>query len=267
MIMKFAIGLAVGYGLVVAGCAVMQRSMMYFPGGPMPPPAAAGLPQMQAVELQTVDHLKLTSWYAPARDGRSTIVYFHGNAGNLADRAFKVKPFLEAGYGMLMVCYRGYGGNPGEPTEEGLFHDGRAALAFLQGRGVPLNRTVLLGASLGSGVAVRMASEYRVQGLMLEAPFTSAADVAKTSYPFLPVDSMMLDRFDSLGRIDAVHAPLLLAHGDADRTIPIEHGRRLFAAANEPKVGHFIPGGGHTDLTDFGLWDIELAFLAGLQKP
>jgi len=250
------------YLVVVTGCTVFQRSLMYFPSGDLPTPAAAGAPEMRVVTLVTDDGLELTSWYAPPSTRRGVIVYFQGNGGHIGHRIFKVRDFLDAGYGLLLVGYRGYGGNPGSPSEAGLFADGRAALAFLAGEGIAGEDIVLLGESLGTGVAVYLASERTVGAVILEAPFTSAADAGKRAYPFLPVNQLIYDRFDSLSRIDAVTAPLLVVHGERDNIIPVDLGRELFAAANEPKEGHFLARAGHNNMIDYGLLAIELEFLA-----
>ena len=252
----------VGYVLLLGGCYALQRSLMYFPAAEVPSPAAAGVPEMAAVTLHTGDGLALVSWYAAARAAQApTIAYFHGNAGNIADRGFKVRPFLDAGIGVLLVGYRGYGGNPGAPGEEGFFADGRAALDFLAGQGVPAERIVVFGESLGSGVAVRMASERRLCAVILEAPFTSAADAGQRAYPFLPVRLLIRDRFDSLSRIGSIGAPLLIVHGERDRVVPADHGRRLLAAAAEPKEGVFLPDAGHNDAFEHGSLTVALEFL------
>ena len=252
----------VGYALLLGGCYALQRSLMYFPAAEVPSPAAAGVPEMAVAALHTEDGLALISWYAAAGSAEApTIVYFHGNAGNIADRGFKVRPFLDAGLGVLLVGYRGYGGNPGSPSEEGLFADGRAALDFLAGQGVPADKIVVFGESLGSGVAVGMASERRLGAVILEAPFTSAADAGQRAYPFLPVRLLIRDRFDSLSRIGSIGAPLLIVHGERDRVVPADHGRRLLAAAAEPKEGVFLPDAGHNDAFEHGSVRAALEFL------
>ena len=251
-----------GYALLLGGCYALQRSLMYFPAAALPSPAAAGVPEMVPVTLRTDDGLALKAWYAAARAPRSpSIVYFHGNAGNIADRAYKVRPMLDAGLGVLLVSYRGYGGNPGAPSEAGLFADGRAALDFMGREGVPAARIVAFGESLGSGVAVRLASERRLGAVVLEAPFTSAADAGQHAYPFLPVRQLIRDRFDSLSRIDTIGAPLLIVHGERDRIVPADHGRRLLAAASEPKEGVFLPEAGHNDAFEHGSVRAALEFL------
>ena len=252
----------VGYALLVGGCYALQRSLMYFPAAEMPSPEAAGVPEMAVVTLKTDDGLALVSWYAPARTERApTIAYFHGNAGNIAGRAYKVRPLLDAGLGVLLVGYRGYGGNPGTPGEAGLFADGRAALDYLAGKGVPPASVVAFGESLGSGVAVRLASERAIGAVILEAPFTSAAEVGQRAYPFLPVRRLIRDRFDSLPLIHAIGAPLLIVHGERDRVVPADQGRRLLPAASEPKEGVFLPEAGHNDTFEHGSMLVALEFL------
>ena len=257
MVLKLAgVALVVWLGLV--GCMyAAQRSLMYFPGGELP---AAPAPFAE-VRLRTADGLDLVAWEAPAA-GRPTIVYFHGNGGNIAGRLHKVRPFLEAGSGVLLVSWRGYGGNPGSPSEAGLLADGRAALDRVGARAV-----VLLGESLGGGVAVRLAAERAPAAVILEAPFASAVAVGAERYWWLPVSLLMKDRFESIRWIGAVRAPLLIVHGERDRVVPAEHGRRLLAAANEPKQGAFLPGAGHNDLFEHGAAAIELEFLSRLPRP
>ena len=254
--------MVVAYAVLVAGCAVMQRSLMYFPDQNLPAPGDG----FAAVTYDSADGLRLTSWYRPAKKDFPTLVFFQGNAGNISHRIYKTRPLFEAGHGLLLVGYRGYGGNPGSPSEDGLYHDARAALEYLQGRGVPNERVVLVGESLGSGVAVRMATETRVRAVILEAPYTSTVVVGQAAYFFLPVGLMMYDRFPSIDLIDQIQAPLLLIHGEQDRVIPIRFGRCLYGAARQPKQAHFIPGAGHNDLFDFGLTEIELEFLASLPR-
>jgi len=252
------------YGVVVASVYGMQRSLMYFPDRSTPDPSSAGVPEMQQVMLQTADGLRLAAWYRAASEDRKTIVYFHGNGGNIADRGYKVKPYLNAGYGVMLVEYRGYGGNPSSPNEAGLYADGRAALDWLEAGGVPPAHTVLYGESLGTGVAVQLSGERPPAALVLEAPFTSASDVAAASYWFLPARLLIKDRFDSIAKIGDIQAPLLLLHGERDRVVPVRFGRRLFDAANEPKKAVFLPDGHHNDLTDHGLILEVLAFLEAL---
>lgn len=244
------------YGVVVAGLYVGQRKLLYRPESSLPPLVQSATPEAEVIELLTDDGLSLVSWYLKPRSGMPTVVYFHGNAGTIADRSFKARLFHDAGFGFLLLEYRGYGGNPGQPTEEGLFSDARAGLAFLQDR-LEGGALVLYGESLGSGVAVKMAAELAGQGtpaaaLILEAPYASIADTAQHHYPFVPVGKLLKDRFDSKSRIRSVKSPLLVVHGDKDKVVPFKHGLKLFDHAQQPKTHIKVPGASHGDLYDFG---------------
>jgi fermentation-respiration switch protein FrsA (DUF1100 family) len=235
---------------------------MYFPDPTRTPPAAAGLPQAQEVTLTSGDGEKLIAWYVPPKGTKPLIIYFHGNAGALDLRAGRFKWVIEDGTGLLALSYRGYGGSTGSPTENGLITDAETAYAFAVSR-YPPERIALWGESLGSGVAVALASAHTVGRVMLEAPFTSAADVGARVYWYLPVRLLMKDPFRSDLRITKIKVPLLIVHGAADTVVPFDLGERLFALANEPKRFVRIEGGGHSDLDRFGALDVVRAFLDG----
>ncbi|MFQ5984928.1 MAG: alpha/beta hydrolase [Alphaproteobacteria bacterium] len=259
--LRFLILAVASYGLIVGSLYLAQRRLLYFPDRSQPDLARSGVPEMEEVRLATDDGLELLAWYRPAEQGRPTLVFFHGNAGHIGDRGGKVRPYLDAGLGVLLVSWRGYGGNPGRPTEEGLYADGRAALGFLDAAGVPAWRVVLYGESLGGGVAVRMAAEREVGALVLEAPFTSVADVAARHYWYLPARRLLRDRFDAAARIARVRAPILVLHGERDAVVPVALGRALFAKAPEPKEARFYPEAGHNDLHHSGVAKAVLDFL------
>ncbi len=260
--LRVAVGMIAIYALLVAAMYLFQRAVMYFPDRTSPRLDFAGLDDMDEVRLDTADGLSLLSWYKPATPPRgATLVYFHGNAGNIGDRGYKVRPLLDAGHGVLLVGYRGYGGNPGRPHEAGFYQDGRAALSFLAEEGVADERIVVYGESLGGGVAVQLATERGLGAVVLEAPFTSAGDVGAAAYPILPVRRLIKDRFASVDKIAAIGAPLLIVHGEADRTVPTRHGRALLEAAEEPKQGVFLPGAGHNDVFERGGAVVVLDFL------
>jgi hypothetical protein len=263
LLVKLGVFLAVAYLGVVAGMYLLQRKMMYFPAQQLPPPAAVGAPDLTQIVLSTDDGLELIAWRKPAAGADAAeILYLHGNGGNIAGRAEKIRPFLDAGHGILLLSWRGYGGNPGTPTEAGLFSDARAAYDRLVSEGVAPARIALFGESLGTGIAVYLAAERQAGAVILEAPFTSATAVAQQAYPFLPVKPLIKDRYDSLSRIGRVRAPLLVAHGENDGVVDVAFGRQLFAAASEPKKAHFVVGAGHSDLEHFGVTGLELKFLA-----
>jgi fermentation-respiration switch protein FrsA (DUF1100 family) len=266
-IMINAIAVVIGvYAALVGALYVVQRGLIYYPSQVMRPPAEVGVPEMRPVTVSAEDGVQVVSWYRPAQDGRPTIVYFHGNAGNITDRAFKARPYLDAGFGMLLVGYRGYGANPGAPSEEGLYADGQAHLAFLAREGMSPRRWVLYGESLGGGIAVELAQQQAAKGMpvgavVLEAPFTSLGDAAAAHYPFVPARALVKDRYDSLSKIAMIGAPLFVAHGENDQVVPVKQGRKLFEAARNPKEGHWIAGGQHNDLYAHGVGAMVVTFL------
>lgn len=249
------------YAVLVGGLYALQRHLLYFPFGGRPELGSLAVLGVREVRLRTADGLSLLSWYLPARERRPVIVYFHGNGGHIGYRAERLRRFAQYGFGTLMVEYRGYGGNPGSPSELGLHTDAAAALAFLIGCGIEPDRWVLYGESLGSGVVVPLAARNNVAALILEAPFTSVAEVAQYHYSFIPAAALVWDHFDSLSSIAQVRAPILVLHGERDRVVPMRFGRALFEAAPEPKEFWFAREAGHDDLAQFGALEAVRSFI------
>ena len=245
-----------------------QRRIVFKPDVTPADLTAAGLTeQMQEVAITTTDGLTLTSWWAPAiRPDRRVIVYFHGNAGHRGGRADRIRDYLAAGYGVLLVGYRGYGGNPGLPTEAGLYDDARANLAFVAKQGVRPEQTVLFGESLGTAVAIQLATEVPILALLLEAPLASITHSARARYPLFVFDFLVRDKFNSLKKIGKVQVPLLLVHGEQDRTTSVRFGKMVYDAANEPKRALFLAEAGHNDLMQHGLAKAVTEFLDGLPQ-
>jgi fermentation-respiration switch protein FrsA (DUF1100 family) len=242
------------YLAMLALLFLMQRSMLFVPNRQRPDLAEAGLdPAMQPVEILTADGLRLLAWHKPpAGNPGAFLLYLHGNAGHIGHRSGRVRPYVEAGFGVLLLEYRGYGGNPGTPSETGFYADARAALSFLAQQGVTAERIVLYGESLGTGVAVQMAVERGCAALVLEAPYTSVAAVAQGRYWMFPVRHLVLDKFDALSKMGRVRCPVFIMHGERDRIIPIRYGRELFQAASEPKEAKWFADGNHTNFDEFG---------------
>lgn len=259
--LTWAFAIVAAYALLIALLTLGQRRLIYLPFGAAGEPAAAGLAGVERVAVKTEDGLMLVAWWRAAHPDRPTILYLHGNAGPLSLRAEKVRPYIDAGYGLLLLAWRGYSGNPGRPSEAGLYADGRAALAFLAARGVPIVDTVLYGESVGAGVAVELAAGARFRALVLEAPMTSLPALAQRHIPWAPAFWLVRDRFDSLAKIARISAPLLVVQGERDEIVPVAMGRRLLKAAPEPKRGVFLPLGRHNDLAEHGLADAVLGFL------
>lgn len=262
--LKRALAIAGGiYLAVVAGLWLNQRALIYSPDAVpyVPPSHYTMLAGVREIALRTADGLDLTAWYAPAPAARPTVVLFPGKSASLRGQRYRITYFKEAGMGVLLLAYRGYSGNAGEPDEPGLYADARAALDWLNAEGIDDASIVLYGASLGSGVATRMAAERNVAGVVLEAPYNSIADVAAERFPGVPVRWLLRDRFDSLARIGTLDEPVLVMHGDSDTVIPQELGRELFAAAAGPKQGFWPEGVGHDDLFDHGGFDAARNFI------
>jgi uncharacterized protein len=251
----------IAYLMVLAYLYVFQRQLLYFPDRSRPHLGAVAQLGAREVLLTTADGLSLLSWYLPPREGRPVILYFHGNGGSIGGRADRMQRFGHEGYGVLLAEYRGYGGNPGAPTETGLFDDARAASDFLRREGIAAGRLVLYGESLGSGVAVHLATTQPIAALILESPYTSVGALAQYHYPYIPAGLLIWDRFDSLSRIGEVKAPVLILHGGHDRIVPDRFSRALLAAAPEPKESWFAPDAGHEDLAGLGALDQVVSFI------
>jgi fermentation-respiration switch protein FrsA (DUF1100 family) len=251
----------VSYLGLVAIMYLAQRALMYFPYTARMTPQDADFPQAREVELNVADGVRVLAWTVPPKPGRPVVVYFHGNGGSLAHRVGRFRKLIDDGTGLVALSYRGYGGSDGSPTEDGLIADGRAAYDFARST-YPDASIVLWGESLGTGVAVPIAGEKDVAAVILEAPFTSAADVAFTAYPILPVSLLMKDQFRSDARIGKVRAPVLIMHGERDRVVPFRLGERLFALANEPKAFVRFPDGDHEDLDRYDHLAAARKFLA-----
>ncbi len=254
MIVNFFLTAALVYLALVAFLYFYQRNLLYFPDTVRPNPAEWGVSSYVPVEVQTSDNLTLNAWYFPSSDIKGPVVlFFHGNASHFASRAFKAPVFIEEGIGVLLAEYRGYGGNPGKPTEEGLYKDARSYIKWLEDhQDVKAEQIILYGESLGSGVAVQIATEYDVKAVILEAAFNSALEIAKQTYFFIPVGLLMKDQYRNNEKIGEMKAPVLFFHGDRDNTTSIKFSKKLFEAANEPKTFVTIPGAGHNDLYEFG---------------
>lgn len=240
------------YALVVAAAWLGQRHLMYVPDATRVTPAAAGLEQARELLLEAPDGARLVAWRADARPGRPTILYLHGNAGNLAGRADRFARYQSLGYGLLMMSWRGYSGSTGRPSERNNVADALLAYDTLRAEGLRPEDIVVFGESLGSGVGIQLAGERAVAALVLDAPYTSIVDVALLTYPYLPVRPLLLDRYESNRHIGRVKAPVLVLHGERDSVIPVRMGRAIHEMAPGPKKLALFPDGGHVDLDDYG---------------
>jgi fermentation-respiration switch protein FrsA (DUF1100 family) len=249
------------YVLIVGVLYVFQRSLLYYPTATRISPAEAKMPEAQEVVLATSDGEKLIAWHVPPRGDKPVVIYFHGNGEIVAWGAWRHRATVADGTGLIALNFRGYGGSTGTPSEVGLHRDAQAAYAFAAERYAP-RRIVLWGVSLGTGVAVRLASERPVGKVTLESPYSSVAEVAASKFPWVPVQWLIKDPLRSDERIGAVHVPLLVMHGALDDVVPIRFGERLFALANEPKRFIRYDKAGHNDLDAHGSSAAARAFIA-----
>lgn len=262
---RLAVGVVGLLVLVVAAVWLFQRSLMYFPD-PRPMPPDVDGPPIQVVRIETADHERLVGWFLPPRADQPVILQFNGNGGGLAVQRGRWRRIADHGAGFLAIGYRGYAGSTGHPTEPGLRLDARAAYGWLAAR-YPPERIVIHGYSLGSGVAVQLATEQPARALVLEAPYTSFADVARARFGASVPTALLRDRYASIDKIDRIHMPLLVVHGDRDSVIPYRLGRRLYDAASGPKRFVTLRGSDHNTLVRDGLYPHVWAFLESRPDP
>src|SRR6266498_5255333 len=235
---------------VIALAWLFQRRLIYLADPAKVPAATTIFHAGEDVAFDTADGLRLRGWFVPATgQSQATVLVLNGNAGNRAARVPLATELSRAGLSVLLLDYRGYGGNPGSPSEPGLLADARAARAYLAARGdVDPARLVYFGESLGAAVAVRLAVEQPPMALVLRSPFTSLADVGRVHYPFLPVRLLLRDRYASIEQVGGLRCPVLVVAGAGDGIVPWEQSRRLAAAIPEPKRFVLIPSADHNNL-------------------
>lgn len=247
---------------------MIESNFIFFPEKAMTAtPGSLGL-DFEDVYFTTIDGVKLHGWFVPG-ESEVTWLWFHGNAGNISHRLDNLNILRDQlGVSVFIFDYRGYGLSEGQVSEDGIYLDAEAALAYLRSRqDVDRGKMVFFGRSLGGAVAVDLASRRRPHALILESPFTSISDMAKRVVPLVPIGALLRTKFDSLSKIDGISAPLLILHGDRDEVVPIELGQQLYEAANEPKEFYTIPGAGHNDTYVVGgeeYFAVLRRFLAGL---
>ncbi len=238
------------YGLMLLLVYFLQPRLLFLPGVPgrelAATPARAGL-EYRDVELPTSDGEILHGWWLPHEQSRATVVFFHGNAGNISHRLESLEIFHELGVDVLIVDYRGYGRSSGSPSEAGLYRDGQAAWNWLtETQGVSAEEIILFGRSLGGAVAAELATRVDAAGLIVESVFTSVPDIAAELYWWLPVRWLSRLDFDTAGCIRRTDLPVLVVHSSDDEIIPFSHGQRLHEIAGDRGTLLEIRGGHNT---------------------
>jgi fermentation-respiration switch protein FrsA (DUF1100 family) len=200
----------------------------------------------EEIFIETKKKIKLKSWFIKKDLNKfKTILIFHGNAGNLFNRVYKLNELNKLDVNILLISWRGFSGNKGKPTEKNLYHDAEEAVKWLNNRGAISKNIILYGESLGTGVATELGTSNAFGGIILESPFTSIANAAKIYYPYLPVNIILKDRYDSIGKIKNITTPILIMHGKKDNIVPQKMGLELYEKANQPKFSYFPENDDH----------------------
>jgi fermentation-respiration switch protein FrsA (DUF1100 family) len=234
-----------------------QGNMIHLPD--MPSRQLAATPQQidlsyEAVNLTTADGVRLTGWFVPREQPRATVLFFHGNAGNMSHRLDTLEFLHELELAVFIFDYRGYGESEGRPSESGLYRDAQAAWCYLtETRGIPGHEILLFGRSLGGAVAAYLAERHEAMGLVLESTFTSVPELAAQLYPWVPVGSLSRYRYDSASRLPNIDMPVLIIHSPDDEIIPFSHSQTLYELAKEPKCFVEIQGSHNTGI--FESWE------------
>ena len=262
LLRRLSLIIVFAYLAIVAWMYTSQRAMLYATAddGRLAATNWTAIAGTKRFAIETTDREQLASWYVPPNPGKPVFLFFHGKGGGLERKKWRWARIRKAGYGILAFSYRGYPGSTGSPSEIGLVRDAQAAYKWLCQRH-DANKIVLHGLSLGTGVAVALASKVKVRAVILEAPYTAVVDVAAERYPWLPVHWLMWDQFLSRERIETVKAPLLIVHGTKDTVIPFDHAKRLFARARGLKKFIAMPGSDHSTLVRDGIYPHIWRFL------
>ena len=243
IILNSAIALTVIYLVVVIVIFFSQRKLMYHPN------------ENNYLEENQLNHkiekvyinsdFKLLGWHHIKDKKFKTLLFFHGNAGNLQNRIYKLNDISKLELNYLIIAYRGFSGNKGKPNEIGLYKDSESAKKWLNDIGVSDKDIILYGESLGTAVAVDLASKYKFAGLILESPFTSMVKLSKIYYPYLPVKILLKDKYESVKKISNINFPKMVMHGDKDKIVPFSMGKEMFEKFSEPKLSYFRKGDDH----------------------
>ena len=221
--------------------------------------------EIEKVKIATLDNINLVAWfYNKNIEKFKTILFFHGNAGSLENRTYKLNHFKDLNVNFLIIAWRGFSGNAGKPNETGLYRDGASAIKWLKLRGVTEKNIILYGESLGTGVAIEVAQNKNYAGIILESPYTSMVNVGKKYYPFFPVSLLLKDKFESYKKIKKVSVPILVLHGKEDKIVPFSMGKKIYELANEPKFFYSQEYGDHMIDYDAGLLTTLKKFIQSL---
>ena len=244
-ILQLLIAIALVYLAVVISIYFYQRKLLYHPNENNYFGDKLAV-DVENVKIQTLDGLSLNGWfYEKDLQNLKTLVFFHGNAGTLDNRIYKLNHFRDIDINFLIIAWRGFSGNEGKPTEEGLYIDGRSTVNWIINKGVKEENIILYGESLGTGIATEIAQNKKYGGLILETPFTSMVAAAKNFYPYLPVSILLKDRYENDKKIENINMPIMVLHGKKDTIVPFAMGQKIFEISKEPKYSYFTEYDNH----------------------
>jgi len=227
------------YFFILVSTYVFQRSLLYHPSENNYSGDEILVP-VEKVKIKTQDNIELVSWYHNKNSNDyKTILFLHGNAGSLENRIHKINHFKDMKVNFLIIAWRGFSGNKGNPTEKGLYEDARSAIRWLESNNVKEKNIIIYGESLGTGIATEIAQNKNFAGVILESPFTSMIDAGKDKYPYLPVKFLLKDKYESDKKIKNINSPILIMHGRVDNIVPFHMGKKMYELANDPKYSYF----------------------------
>jgi fermentation-respiration switch protein FrsA (DUF1100 family) len=254
-------GFACAYALLATVVTLVQRRLIYKPDPRRSTPQDEGFDGIDVWTVTTPDGAQLVAWYAKAKPGQPTLLYFHGNAGHIELRSSRLAELASRGFGVLMPSYRGYGGSTGQPSERALIADAQLMFATLRESGVAATNIIVFGESLGTGVATQLAALKPTRGLVLDSPYTSMVDLGTRDYPWLPVRRLLWDHYDTHRHMRQVSVPVLVLHGEADGLVPCDMGRAVARAAVAPCTILTYPGATHLAHCELGSFDDVTAWI------
>jgi len=233
------------YFLVLVFLYFYQRNLLYHPNENNYSEDKISV-DIENVRIKTSDNIELLGWYHEKNlKDFKTLIFFHGNAGSLENRIHKLNHFRDMNINFLIIAWRGFSGNNGNPSEQGLYEDGKSAIDWLIKKGISEKNLILYGESLGTGVATHLAQNKNFAGVILETPFTSMIDAAKKFYPYIPVKLLLKDKFENYKKIKNINSPILIMHGEVDQLVPFSMGKKIYEIANEPKYSYFTKYDNH----------------------
>ena len=242
------------YLIIGLGLFVIQRRLTFNQSDKPKRPVEYGLSEIKEVFIDTLDNLTLLAWFQKPKNNNPILIYFQGNSFDIGERAYRIERYINKGWGVLLLSWRGYSGNKGKPTEKNLYIDGQAAIDWvIKNVNFHKKNIILYGESLGCGVAIELGLKSKFKSIILEAPFTSIVDLAQKKYPIYPVKYLTLDKFDNLCKIGKILSPLLIIHGKKDEVVPYDHSLKLFNKAPSPKKHVCIDEAMHNNLYDYNI--------------